>query len=61
MLASRSTALQVVTLLNQLYGAMDSICSQYKVFKVETIGDAYIIASGTDISSIDCSIKIRFI
>lgn len=38
--------LQVMDMLNHLFSLFDKLCEKHGVFKLETIGDAYVVVSG---------------
>ncbi|XP_063708957.1 uncharacterized protein LOC134837507 [Culicoides brevitarsis] len=57
-IAAHCTAVQVVDLLNDLYTCFDATINAYNVYKVETIGDAYMVVSGLPLPIPDHSEQI---
>mmetsp|Transcript_87229 Transcript_87229/g.241935 ORF Transcript_87229/g.241935 Transcript_87229/m.241935 type:complete len:1428 (-) Transcript_87229:90-4373(-) len=47
-IAESLTTSQVVVLLNELFSVFDALTEEHNVYKVETIGDAYMCAAGHD-------------
>lgn len=45
-ICANASPYQVVELLNDLYSVMDDIIESFDCYKVETIGDCYVVASG---------------
>jgi len=45
-ICSHMSPVQLVGLLNRIFSMFDNLCDQYKLEKIKTIGDAYMVVSG---------------
>eukprot|EP00891_Asterochloris_glomerata_P004953 jgi/Astpho2/4953/gw1.00070.42.1_t len=45
-MANQAHPHQVMTMLHKLFTKFDNLCEKYNLYKVETIGDCYMVASG---------------
>merc|ERR550532_3902159 len=57
-ICSKLKPTQVVQLLNNMYTLFDFLCDQNAVYKVETIGDAYLIVAGCPNKAANHALKI---
>ncbi|KAL9695542.1 hypothetical protein quinque_014827 [Culex quinquefasciatus] len=59
-ICSRATPFMVINMLESLYKHFDELCGFFDVYKVETIGDAYCVASGLHRASIYDAHKVAW-
>ncbi|KAJ8675449.1 hypothetical protein QAD02_011235, partial [Eretmocerus hayati] len=52
-ICSRITPMEVVSMLNAMYSLFDTLTERNHVYKVETIGDAYMVVSGAPVKQSD--------
>ncbi|MCB1178234.1 MAG: FIST C-terminal domain-containing protein, partial [Leptospiraceae bacterium] len=56
-LSSKNSPEKVVEILNKLFSAFDSLVEKYKLEKIKTIGDAYMVAGGIPIPIKDHALR----
>lgn len=59
-ICSRATPFMVISMLEDLYKDFDEFCGFFDIYKVETIGDAYCVASGLHRASIYDAHKVAW-
>lgn len=59
-ICSRASPFIVISMLEALYKEFDEICGSFDVYKVETIGDAYCVASGLHRASVYDAHKVAW-
>jgi adenylate cyclase len=52
------SAIELVDILDKIFGKFDSICKKYSVEKIKTIGDAYLAVAGATIPSDNPSLDV---
>ncbi|CAG7818430.1 unnamed protein product [Allacma fusca] len=57
-ICSRISPMQVVSMLNHMYSLFDQLTERNGVYKVETIGDAYMVVSGAPVKDMNHSERI---
>lgn len=58
--ASGRSPMQVVRLLNRVFGSFDALADKYHLEKIKTIGDAYMVVSGLERSNMHVYIMLKF-
>jgi len=53
LLCSQATPFEVVDILNGIYSVMDNVIDEFDCYKVETIADCYVVASGLPVRNGD--------